>query len=813
MADKHTQKFLPHVGPWTQNVNITNRGDLYATWHLYGFPSELAAAQSLLGLRAGYNQLAINSGRANTEWWVHLTRLKLPGMTPLPSADGWFAQRFDAAYRECMAGDLYVNDLWFTVLLRAPEGLSAGLMNTFAAARRLFTGGSGKNTAVPHAEAMFLQEFEDLTAKIGAGLRMYGPTRLGLVKDAKGIWHNQINKAFHVILNNSYRQIPVSRGVCGRNIDPYDVEYGDRDWAVNTGSTTAKLGTSYSLMGYPAQESPVMFDTLLSAPFPFTLTNSAQFLNSSKMLEWLSVHTKKMLSGNDAAKSQQAQLLKQQDRLQSRDNIWCSHHFSLTVFSDKDLRDLDSKAVEAETLLANAGINPVRENSKALKAARYGTLPGNQRWRPRPQRLPSDNFASFAALNNVPKGRLKGRWGPPLLILRTHADTEYPFHFQVQGSAQIPKEDLGNTMLFGPSGSGKTGFLGSVCLMASRQGARVILVDKDYGLAPMVLAADGSYLVLPNGEPSGLAPLRALTDSPADMDYLVKLIKMLIMSDGRGEILPDEDERLGRAIARQMQLPPEMRELAGVAVALGQSSENGARARLRKWCWGQRLGWAVDCRADLLDTTRKIIGYDTTAVLKNAEVVGPVLSYIFYRTRKLIDGRPIVLAIDEMWHAEQNASFSEDNHDQMKTIRKNEGVVLLATQDPADPLKSKHASTYVQQVPTKIFFGDQDASRAALVDGFRLTEAEFEAVNSKLGTMKHAFLLKRPSGSVICRFDLSRRPDQIAVISGRRSIYELALRLRNQYGTDPALWVPHYERQAPLIVDDPQLQTSKEKAA
>ena len=163
------------------------------------------------------------------------------------------------------------------------------------------------------------------------------------------------------------------------------------------------------------------------------------------------------------------------------------------------------------------------------------------------------------------------------------------------------------------------------------------------------------------------------------------------------------------------------------------------------------------------------------------------------------------------WHAEQNASFSEDNHDQMKTIRKNEGVVLLATQDPAEPLKSKHASTYVQQVPTKIFFGDQDASRRALVDGFRLTEAEFEAVNSKLGTMKHAFLLKRPSGSVICRFDLSRRPDQIAVISGRRSIYELALRLRNQYGTDPALWVPHYERQAPLIVDDPQLQTARKR--
>jgi type IV secretion system protein VirB4 len=213
-----------------------------------------------------------------------------------------------------------------------------------------------------------------------------------------------------------------------------------------------------------------------------------------------------------------------------------------------------------------------------------------------------------------------------------------------------------------------------------------------------------------------------------------------------------------------------------------------------------------------LDTTRRIIGYDTTAILKNAEIVGPVLSYIFYRTRKLIDGRPIVLAIDEMWHAEQNATFSEDNHDQMKTIRKNEGVVVLATQDPADPLKSAHASTYIQQIPTKIFFGDQDASRSALIDGFKLTEAEFEAVNSKLGLLKHAFLLKRPGGSVICRFDLSRRKDQIAVISGRRATYELALELRRKYGEAPELWVPHYEREAPLVVDDPQLQT-REKAA
>ena len=813
MVDTHTTRFLPQIGPWTQNTNITAHGDLYATYHLQGFASELAAASGLKGLRAGLNQLAISTGKPETEWWVHLTRRRLPHMTDLPPCSGWFAQRFDAAYRECMDGDasLFANDLWFTVLLRAPAGLGAGLKATFAAARRLLTSGKG-NAAVPGPEAAFLQEFDDLAAKVHQGLRMYGPRRLGLVPGGKpGVWFNQIDEAFHLILNNAYRRMPVSMGRCGRNIDPYEVEYGHRDWSVNTGSESRTLGTIYTFLNYPALESPVMFDDLLSAPFPFTMTNSALFMRSSKTLEWLSTHTKQMISGNDVAKSQQAQLTKAADRLQSRSNVWLSHNWSLAIFSRRDLPDLDRNAVAAETILDEAAVNAVRED-KGLKPARFAQLPGNRRWCTRPQKIPSDNFASFAAMNNVPKGRMKGRWGPPLLILRTHADTEYPLHFQVQGSAQIPKEDLGNMYVSGPAGSGKTGLIGSLGLLASRQGARVVVVDKDCGLAPMVLAAGGSYLALPNGEPTGLAPLRCLTNSPADLDYMGKLIRMLITADGRGEIDPDEDDRLSRAIERQMQLPPQMRELAGVAVALGQAKENGARSRLRKWCRGQRLGWVLDGDADLLDTSKGIFGYDTTDMLKNKEVVGPVLSYIFYRTRKLIDGTPIVLAIDEMWHAAQNETFAADNNDQLKTIRKNEGIVLLSTQSTEDVLKLPDAHTYLQQIPTKIFFSDQDASAKSLIDGFKLTTAEFEAVTSKLSTMKHAFLMKRPGGSTICRFDLGRRPDQIAVISGRRSTYELALELRRKHGEEPQLWVPHFERLAPGLVDDPQLQR-KEKAA
>jgi type IV secretion system protein VirB4 len=63
--------------------------------------------------------------------------------------------------------------------------------------------------------------------------------------------------------------------------------------------------------------------------------------------------------------------------------------------------------------------------------------------------------------------------------------------------------------------------------------------------------------------------------------------------------------------------------------------------------------------------------------------------------------------------------------------------------------------------------------------------------------------MKRPGGSVLCRFDLSGMRDKIAVISARRATYDLMNRLIARFGPEPEAWVPHYERLAPDIADQP----------
>ncbi len=307
--------------------------------------------------------------------------------------------------------------------------------------------------------------------------------------------------------------------------------------------------------------------------------------------------------------------------------------------------------------------------------------------------------------------------------------------------------------------------------------------------------------MLPSGEPSGLAPLCALT--AADTDFLVRFVRNLIVADGQGDLSSDEDEMLQRAVSRQMEMPQAMRSLAGVAVMLGQRSRNGAAARLRKWCRGERLGWAFDNARDDLAMDTRIVGFDTTALLRDEMVCSPTLSYLFYRTRQLINGKPLVLAIDEFWQTDRVAAFREENNDHLKTIRKNEGIVILATQSARDALNSPNAHTFKQQIPTKVFFGDDSASRADLVEGMGLTSAEYLAVTQILPNMRHTFLMKRPGGSVLCRFDLGAMRDKVAVISGRRSTYDLTNRLIARHGADPRAWVPEFERRAASVLDAP----------
>jgi type IV secretion system protein VirB4 len=130
-----------------------------------------------------------------------------------------------------------------------------------------------------------------------------------------------------------------------------------------------------------------------------------------------------------------------------------------------------------------------------------------------------------------------------------------------------------------------------------------------------------------------------------------------------------------------------------------------------------------------------------------------------------------------------------------KTIRKQNGLVGFCTQNAGDALESRIGRAIIEQSATQIFFPNPKARAADYIDGFGLSEHEFELVRS-LPDSSHCFLVKQPDHSVVARLDLAGLKGELRVLAGtERSIRRLDA-LRARLGDDPALWLEPYMAEA-----------------
>ena len=448
-GDRHTRRFAPFVGHWTDTVGVNQDGAIVAGFHATGHAADLAGVRANLAAHLRDNAMARGIADPRIQVWVHVVRRDGQTMTALPAAGNWYADRFDAAYRDAQGDGLFRNDLFVTFVMHQAVGL-----------RDLVAGGTSDT---PEVADSTIEEFEDVLSRAEAGLARYGVRRLG-VRERNGVVFSELAEAQHLIANGKFRPIGLINGRLGRLVVPDRIVFGHRDFHI-MGEGPPVFGAIVSILAYPARTSPMMFSALRHVRFPMTITSAQRFHRKSEALGSIGLRVKQMQSGNDAARSQMLELAQDEDDVASGRSVYVTHHFSIVVRA-ASLEELDRRVAIVLSLLSDAGVTGTRETD-GLVPAFYGQLPGNRRWWPRPAQIKSINAVAFAPLHDVPRGRYQGRWGPPIIMLRTTADTEYAFHFHVQGSAQIPAEDLGNCMVFGPAGSGKTGLTGR------RQFARV----------------------------------------------------------------------------------------------------------------------------------------------------------------------------------------------------------------------------------------------------------------------------------------------------------------------------------------------------
>jgi type IV secretion system protein VirB4 len=121
--------------------------------------------------------------------------------------------------------------------------------------------------------------------------------------------------------------------------------------------------------------------------------------------------------------------------------------------------------------------------------------------------------------------------------------------------------------------------------------------------------------------------------------------------------------------------------------------------------------------------------------------------------------------MDEFWKIlDGEGGLKEFAKNKQKTIRKQNGMGIFATQSPEDALASDIASALIEQTATMILLPNPNASRKDYVDGLKLTEAEYKVVVS-LGERSRSFVVKQGHFSAVCQLNLRGMDDALSVIS------------------------------------------------
>jgi len=770
--------YLPYARHLTDTVIALDSGAVMTVFRLEGASFETADPSELNDRHTKLNGAWRNLANERLAIWHHLIRRKEDGY-PEGSYRSAFAASLDTGYRAELARQrLFINELYLTLVLHPGHGPANRLSALFSRAAKA----QDADTIEVAGEALG-EIARDLCQHLGR----YAPRALGLV-ERNGLLFSEPLELLRQILTGQRESVPLVRGHLGEAVYASRIIFGREALEIRDPGET-RYAAMLGVKEYPAVTRPGLWDGLLTCRFPLVASQSFAFLSKSAARGVLERKQNQMVSARDRAASQIEGLGEALDDLVSNRFVMGDHQASVLVHGATPA-ELGDHLSRARSVLADSGLVAAREDL-GLEGAFWAQFPGNFARRVRPAVITSRNFAGLAPFHTYPAGRPAGNhWGPAVALLRTTAGSPFFFNFHVG--------DLGHTFICGPSGSGKTVIQNFLLAQLEKLGAQQVFVDKDSGAEIFVRACGGTYLTLRNGRPTGFAPLKALEFTPANQAFLGQLVRKLVSGDG--ERLPATAERaIDEAIAALAPMPAQARSLAALRALLGQHDVGGIGARLERWTHGGALGWVLDNETDSLAFDARFLGFDMTDLLDNPQVRTPAMMYLFHRLQGLVDGRRLVIDIDEFWKALGDEAFRELAQDGLKTYRKQNAFMVFGTQSPADVLRSPIAHTILEQCATKIFLPNPQGSARDYVEGFGLTSEEFRLIREELSPEQHRFLVKQGHDSVVVELDLSRLDDHLAVLSGRSDTVELAARLRATHGEAPEAWLPHFHQQRRLL--------------
>lgn len=772
-AARATQEVVPYLGFMRPDLLLNKDGSLMAVYRFDGVDIDSAEPQVQDQAAAAIDHACRQFDHRITLWWV----VQHTRATDYP--DGVFASpvsmRLQQANRkQVTGGDLYAN-AHFLAVLYTPDGGLDKLIERFG--YHMQFGGRGalgafyevaRDALTRRAAFAFEQAQVDLHVRrfqalldgfegAAVGMRLH---RLALT-EALAVLHDLVNPASagqpvrmpaHAVLDGWIADNQITVGA---------------EHLVFEHPSGKRYACALSLKEWPDATSPGMTTELLSVPGEMTICHVFRFLDADRtrramhaarryfditqtsLLGYVKEAVFKAPASVDRGK---AMLLDDaQDALAAvtADRLVFGYH-NMTVLALGASRAEADETLKAVAATVNRhGFLTLRETLNTFSAW-AGTLPGQWAEQPRRQIVSLPNLSDLAPIFTLWRGartnphlsEMSGRAQPALCACRTPYRLPYWLN--------LHHGDLAHTFLVGPTGSGKSVAANFLISQYGKYDPLRIIFDKNRSARIPTLLQDGTHIDIAR-ERVQLNPMSLLADRK-DWPWLASWLEILITS--RGYTMTADDEKIVWSTIESLANLPSVHwrllHFAG-SLAAGHLAD-----QLRVWCEGGALGHIFDNATDgfsLSDFTCIEMG---ELIQRHPRAAAAFMEYAFYRLDKSLDGlRPGLIYVEEAWFLLSDPLFARRLDDWLRTLRKKNTLVMLATQSLTELAQSEIFASLVDNVPNRIFLanGQARAHRALYRERFGLSDAQVDRIAGAIPKQHYYLVTPTHSRMLELRFD------------------------------------------------------------
>ncbi|HXB23582.1 MAG TPA: hypothetical protein VNV25_02510 [Gemmatimonadaceae bacterium] len=292
---------------------------------------------------------------------------------------------------------------------------------------------------------------------------------------------------------------------------------------------------------------------------------------------------------------------------------------------------------------------------------------------------------------------------PPLLWAATTGSTPFRLNLHVG--------DVGHTLIVGKTGAGKSTLVAMLCAQWQRyRDAQVCLFDVGYSGLPLCKAVGGRHYDIVAGRADALSfqPL-ARIDEPRERAWATEWVETAVTLQGV-RVTPAMRERIDTALALVARNEPEHRTLSELLVQLQQPD---LMAGLKPYTIGGPYGAVLDGKSDPEDRSNYLVFELRSLLDLDDRILVPTLLHLFRRVERLLDGRPTLIVIEELWGALLRSQFATRIRQWLLTLRKQNAAVVLVAHSIEQIQSASNAAVIWESCPTRIFLPNADASAPA----------------------------------------------------------------------------------------------------